>query len=73
MRELYESLIAQTHEALDRGAVGLAKVRSNVDVEAFQRRFGIDGPQVREDFEAVVSTLVRKIIEEAHDGVRPPS
>lgn len=72
--ELYETLIAETHLALEEGAVRLSDVRSKVDVDAFFPRFHIDDPGLADSFEQhVVMALIRKIIEEAHDGVRPPS
>jgi len=66
--ELYETLIAQVHAALEGGAVSLDEVQQKIDVDAIGRRYtpGASAPGV--PFQQLVKSLVKKIFQESLDG-----
>jgi glyoxylase-like metal-dependent hydrolase (beta-lactamase superfamily II) len=72
-KELYQSLIDQTDAALRSGALQLADIRNRIDVTTFHSRFSLDSPELEAAFEAVVASLVRRIVQEMRDGVAPRS
>ena len=70
--DLFESIIAQVHAALERGLVPLSEVQAVVNVDAIGRQYspGLTEPDPR--FRALVSALVRKVHQESLDGVSRP-
>jgi glyoxylase-like metal-dependent hydrolase (beta-lactamase superfamily II) len=70
-RELYGSLIEQTRALLRDEVVLFDDVRAAIDVESFRSRYGLDTPELNEAFDAVVTALVTRIIQEVYDGARP--
>lgn len=69
-RELFESLIAQTHAAMRRGhADDYEYVRSIIDVEDFRRRYGmVRGGDRSNTWDRVIGLLVKRIMQAARDG-----
>lgn len=67
--DLFASIIAQVHSALERGIVPLTEVQATIDVAEIGRRYtpGASTPSPR--FQALVAALTRKIHQEALDGV----
>jgi glyoxylase-like metal-dependent hydrolase (beta-lactamase superfamily II) len=70
-RELYESLIEQTDDALRGGLVYLAEIQASIDVERFRSRYNLDTPERNAAFDRVVAALVRKIVQGSRDGAVP--
>ena len=71
--ELYETLIAQTRGQLRGGVVLFDDIRAGIDVESFRRRYALDTEELNASFDAVVTSLVTRIVQEAYDGARPRS
>ena len=66
---LYESLIAQVHAAMEKGAVRLDQVQAAVHLEAIRTRFTNDDPALNARFDRVAQGLIRKAFQEARDGL----
>ena len=69
---LYESIIAQVHAALEKGAVRLDQVQAAVTLDDIRQRFtkGDAGQNAR--FDALAAALIRKAAQEARDGIALP-
>jgi glyoxylase-like metal-dependent hydrolase (beta-lactamase superfamily II) len=70
--DLFESIIAQVHAALERGLVSVTEVESVVNVDGIGRRYSPNAIQPDPRFRALVSALVRKVYQESLDGVSKP-
>jgi cyclase len=70
--DLFTSIISQVHAALERGIVSLAEVQAVVNVDSIGRQYspGATAPDPR--FRTLVTALVRKVHQEALDGVVKP-
>ena len=70
--DLWESIIAQVHAALERGLVTLTEVQGAVNVDSIGRQYtpNATGPDPR--FKTLVAALVRKVHQESLDGVSRP-
>jgi len=67
--DLFESIIAQVHAALERGLVSGPEVQAAVNVDAIGRQYAPNAPQPDPRFRTLVAALVRKAHQEALDGV----
>jgi cyclase len=70
--DLFESIISQVHAALERGVVSLAEVQGVVNVDSIGRQYSPNASAPDPRFRALVSALVRKVHQEAFDGVVKP-
>ena len=70
--DLFTSIISQVHGALERGLVTLTEVQAVVNVDSIGRQYSPTATQPDPRFRAVVSALVRKVHQEAFDGVSKP-
>jgi len=70
--ELFASIISQVHAALQRGVVPLAEVQAVVNVDSIGRLYTPNATEPDPRFRALVSALVRKVHQEALDGVSRP-
>jgi cyclase len=70
--DLFESIIAQVHAALERGVVSLAEVQTAVNVDSIGRRYAPNAAQPDPRFRTLVAALVRKVHQESLDGVVKP-
>ena len=70
--DLFESIIAQVHAALERGIISLAEVQNVVNVDAIGRQYAPNVTQPDPRFRTLVSALVRKVHQEALNGVVKP-
>jgi glyoxylase-like metal-dependent hydrolase (beta-lactamase superfamily II) len=70
--DLFESIIAQVHAALERGLVTLADVQAAVNVDAIGRKYTPNATEPDPRFKTLVSALVRKVHQESLDGVSRP-
>ena len=70
--ELFASIISQVHAALQRGVVPLAEVQAVVNVDSIGRLYTPNATEPDSRFRALVSALVRKVHQEALDGVSRP-
>ena len=70
--DLFESIIAQVHAALERGLVTLTEVQAAVNVDSIGRQYAPNVPQPDPRFRTLVSALVRKVHQESLDGVSRP-
>src|SRR5262249_33466083 len=66
--ELFASIIDQVHAALERGLVKPSDVHAAVNVDRIGRQYAPGAP-LSEDFHPVVGMLVKKVRQEALDGV----
>lgn len=57
---------------METGALKVSQVRSSVELDEIRRRFTADDPELDARFEEVIEALIRKIIQEAHDGIALP-
>jgi glyoxylase-like metal-dependent hydrolase (beta-lactamase superfamily II) len=69
---LYESIIRQVHTALERGAVRLDQVQAAVKLDEIRQQFTKGNPTLTTRFDALVAALIRKVAQEARDGVALP-
>jgi hypothetical protein len=60
------------HAALERGLVSVSDVQAVIDVDSIGRRFSPNATDPDPRFRALVSALVRKVHQEALDGVSKP-
>jgi glyoxylase-like metal-dependent hydrolase (beta-lactamase superfamily II) len=67
--DLFASIIAQVHAALERGVVSGADVLASVNVDAIGRQYTPGGADPGPRFRGLVSMLVRKVHQESLDGV----
>lgn len=67
--DLFESIITQVHSALERGVIPLAEVQAAVNVDSIGRQYTPGSATVHPRFQALVQALVRKVHQEALDGV----
>lgn len=70
--DLFASIIAQVHAALERGLVTLTEVQAAVNVDSIGRHYSPNVTEPDPRFRAVVSALVRKVHQESLDGVSKP-
>jgi len=70
--DLFESIIAQVHAALERGLVTLAEVQAVVNVDSIGRRYTPNATEPDPRFRTLVSGLVRKVHQESLDGASRP-
>ena len=70
--DLFASIISQVHAALQRGVVPLAEVQAVVNVDSIGRLYTPNATEPDPRFRALVSALVRKVHQEALDGVSRP-
>ena len=70
--DLFESIIAQVHAALERGLVSLAEVQAVVNMDSIGRRYTPNATESDPRFKSLVSALVRKVHQESLDGVSRP-
>lgn len=69
---LYESIIRQVHAALERGAVRFDQVQAAVKLDEIRQQFTNGNPTLIARFDAVVAALIRKVGQEARDGIALP-
>ena len=67
--DLFESIIAQVHSALERGIIPLGDVQAAVNVDSIGRRYTPGSSAVDPRFRSLVAALVRKVHQESLDGV----
>ena len=70
--DLFASIISQVHAALQRGVVPLSEVQAVVNVDSIGRLYTPNATEPDPRFRALVSALVRKVHQEALDGVSRP-
>jgi len=70
--DLFESIIAQVHAALERGLVTLTEVQAAVNVDSIGRQYTPNATAPDPRFRSLVSALVRKVHQESLDGVSRP-
>ena len=70
--DLFESIIAQVHAALERGLVTLTEVQAAVNVDSIGRQYTPNATEPDPRFRTLVSALVRKVHQESLDGVSRP-
>jgi cyclase len=70
--DLFSSIISQVHAALERGLVTLSEVQAVVNVDSIGRQFTPGSATVHPRFQPLVTALVRKVHQEAFDGVVKP-
>ena len=70
--DLYESIIAQVHAALERGLVTLPEVQAAVNVDSIGRLYTPNATEPDPRFKSLVAALVRKVHQESLDGVSKP-
>ena len=69
---LYEAIIRQVHAALEKGAVRLDQVQAAVNLDDIRQQFTRgDAAQVAR-FDALAAALIRKVAQEARDGIALP-
>lgn len=66
--DLFASIIAQVHSALERGLTTLAEVQVAVNVDAIGRQYTPGSTDISPDFRPLVAALVRKVHQESLDG-----
>jgi cyclase len=66
--DLFASIIAQVHSALERGVTTLAEVQVAVNVDSIGRRYTPGSAALSPDFHPLVAALVRKVHQESLDG-----
>jgi glyoxylase-like metal-dependent hydrolase (beta-lactamase superfamily II) len=66
--DLFASVIAQVHSALERGLTTLAEVQTAVNVDAIGRQYTPGSADLSPDFRPLVAALVRKVHQESLDG-----
>jgi len=69
---LYESIIRQVHAALERGATRLDQVQSAVKLDDIRQQFTAGDSTLNARFDAVAAALIRKVAQEARDGIALP-
>jgi len=70
--DLFASIISQVHAALQRGLVPLSEVQAVVNVDSIGRLYTPNATEPDPRLRALVSALVRKVHQEALDGVSRP-
>ncbi|HEX6944083.1 MAG TPA: MBL fold metallo-hydrolase [Gemmatimonadaceae bacterium] len=69
---LYEAIIRQVHAALERGATRLDQVQAAVKLDDIRQQFTNGDAALNARFDALAAALVRKVAQEARDGVALP-
>jgi cyclase len=69
---LYESIIRQVHAALEQGAVRLDQVQAAVKLDDIRQQFTRGDAAQLPRFDAMAAALIRKVAQEARDGVALP-
>lgn len=69
---LYESIIRQVHAALERGAVRFDQVQAAVKLDELRQQFTRGDSVQNARFDAVATALMRKVAQEARDGIGMP-
>ncbi len=69
---LYQSIIAQVHSALEAGAARLGEVQAVVKLDSIRTQFTHGDPALDERFNTVAGNLIRRVFQEAHDGIVVP-
>lgn len=69
---LYESITRQVHAALEQGATRLDQVQSAVKLDEIRQQFTRGDAARNARFDAVAAALIRKVAQEARDGIALP-
>ena len=69
---LYDAIIRQVHTALERGAVRLDQVQAAVKLDDLRQQFTGGESTLIARFDGVVAGLIRKVAQEARDGIVLP-
>jgi cyclase len=69
---LYESITRQVHAALERGAVRMDQVQVAVKLDELRHQFTRGDATLIARFDAVATALMRKVAQEARDGIALP-
>ena len=69
---LYDAIIRQVHAALERGATRLDQVQSAVKLDDIRQQFTGGDSTLNTRFDGLVAALIRKVGQEARDGVVLP-
>ena len=69
---LYESIIRQVHAALERGATRMDQVQSAVKLDDIRQQFTQGDSALNARFDALAAALIRKVAQEARDGIALP-
>jgi glyoxylase-like metal-dependent hydrolase (beta-lactamase superfamily II) len=69
---LFDSIIRQVHAALERGAVRFDQVQAAVKLDDIRQQFTRGDSTQSARFDAVATTLMRKVVQEARDGIAMP-
>jgi cyclase len=69
---LFDSIIRQVHAALERGAVRFDQVQAAVKLDDIRQQFTRGDSTQSARFDAVATTLMRKVVQEARDGIGMP-
>ena len=69
---LYESIIRQVHEALQKGAIRLDQVQAAVKLDDMRQQFTRGDSTQNARFDALAAALIRKVAQEARDGIALP-
>ena len=69
---LYETIIRQVHAALEHGATRLDQVKAAVKLDDIRQQFTGGDPALNTRFDNVASDLIRRVAQEARDGLALP-
>ena len=69
---MYEAIIRQVHAALERGAVRLDQVQAAVKLDDIREQFTRGDATQNARFDQMVLSLIRKVAQEARDGIVLP-
>ena len=69
---LYDAIITQVRQALERGAWRLEQVQAAMNLSALRAQFTGNDPTLIARFDAVTAGLIRKAYQEARDGIANP-
>ena len=65
----FAAIVTQVHAALERGVVRIADVQAAVKLDDIRERFTRGDAKLDAEFLRVATGLIRKVFQEAHDGV----
>jgi glyoxylase-like metal-dependent hydrolase (beta-lactamase superfamily II) len=66
---LFDAIVTQVHQALERGLVTLTEVRQAINLEPLRAAFNGGDASLDAEFDRVTGALIGKVFQEAHDGV----